>query len=65
MTKKIVVDQNKCIGCNTCPLICPKVFELDTNTYKATVKPGEHPIDEDVNNAIGACPVGAISVEEN
>ena len=65
MTKKIVVNQNKCIGCNTCPLLCPKVFELDTKTFKAQVKPGDHEIDEDVNNAINSCPVSAISVEEN
>ncbi|PJE67106.1 ferredoxin, partial [Candidatus Shapirobacteria bacterium CG10_big_fil_rev_8_21_14_0_10_36_6] len=28
MTKIIYVDPNKCIGCNTCPLLNPETFEI-------------------------------------
>ncbi|MEK7144065.1 MAG: ferredoxin [Patescibacteria group bacterium] len=25
---KIVLEQNKCVGCGTCAAICPKFFEM-------------------------------------
>jgi ferredoxin len=63
---KVVIDQEKCIGCNTCPLIDPETFEMDTTTYKAKVKKQPETITENVKTAISACPVTAISiVEEN
>ena len=65
MTKKVYVDPNKCIGCNTCPLLDPETFEMDTSTYKAIVK--KQPADvnsEVIQNAINSCPVGAISIIE-
>jgi ferredoxin len=65
MTQKVYVDPDKCIGCNTCPLLDPETFEMDTTTYKAVVK--KQPTDvnnESVKNAISSCPVGAISIIE-
>jgi len=64
MTKKIVLDQSKCIGCNTCPLLDPEVFEMDTTIYKAKVKTQPTEISETTQNAISSCPVGAISIVE-
>lgn len=61
---KIVVDQEKCIGCNTCPLIDPETFEMDSNTYKAIVKTQPGSITENVKTAIASCPVNAISIVE-
>lgn len=64
-TQKVYVDPNKCIGCNTCPLLDPETFEMDTTTYKAVVK--KQPLDvnsDTVQNAILSCPVGAISIIE-
>jgi ferredoxin len=61
---KVVLDQNKCIGCNTCPLIDPETFEMDTNTYKAKVKKQPENITENVKTAVTSCPVGAISIVE-
>ena len=61
---KVLVDQNKCIGCNTCPLIDPETFEMDTSTYKAKVKKQPETITENVKTAISSCPVGAISIVE-
>lgn len=67
MSKQIViVDQEKCIGCNTCPLIDPETFEMDTSTYKAKVKKQPETITENIKTAVSSCPVGAISIiEEN
>ena len=65
MTQKVYVDPNKCIGCNTCPLLDPDTFEMDGATYKAVVK--KQPADvnnETTKNAIVSCPVGAISIVE-
>ncbi len=61
---KVVIDQNKCIGCNTCPLIDPETFEMDTNIYKAKVKKQPETITENVKTAVSSCPVGAISIVE-
>lgn len=61
--KKLVVDPDKCIGCNTCPLVAPDYFELDTTDYKAKVikQPADYN-DPIVNQAVTSCPVGAISI---
>lgn len=62
---KINLDQNKCIGCNTCPLMDPDHFEMDTTTYKAKIKKQTEEITDTLKSAIDACPVGAINIEEN
>lgn len=65
MSKKvIVIDQDKCIGCNTCPLLDPDTFELDNNTYKAKVKQQPAEINDKIQSAIASCPVTAISISE-
>jgi len=61
---KIKVDQDKCIGCNTCPLIDSETFELDQNTFKAKVKKQPETITEATKSAVESCPVQAISIEE-
>ena len=61
---KINLDQNKCIGCNTCVLMDPETFEMDTNIYKAKVKKQPETITDAVKSAIEACPVGAITIEQ-
>ena len=62
---KINLDQNKCIGCNTCPMMDPEHFEMDTAIYKAKVKKQPETITDEVKSAVEACPVGAITIEEN
>lgn len=64
MSKKVVLDQTKCIGCNTCPLLNPDVFEMDTTIYKAKIKAQPTEIDQATQTAIDSCPVGAISITE-
>lgn len=58
------VDENLCIGCNTCPLIDPDTFEMDNNTYKAIVKKSAPPVNDKTEMACSSCPVGAISIVE-
>ena len=52
----VKVDREKCIGCGACEAICPEGFVLKDG--KATVK---NPNAKCIDNAIGACPVSAIS----
>lgn len=61
---KVILDQNKCIGCNTCPLLDSDTFEMDTTIYKAKVKKQPEKITESIQNAVNSCPVGAISTQE-
>lgn len=65
MPVTVIIDQNKCIGCNTCPLVDPETFEMDTTTYKAKVKKQPATVTDNVKTAITSCPVGAISLSEN
>ena len=60
---KINLDQNKCIGCNTCVLMDPETFEMDTTTYKAKVKKQPEAVTDTIKSAVEACPVGAITIE--
>jgi ferredoxin len=38
---------------------------MDTTTYKAKIKKQAEEITDTVKSAIDACPVGAITIEEN
>lgn len=63
-TKKVIVDQDTCIGCNTCTLIDPDTFELNQSTFKAQVKKQPETITPANQSAVDCCPVGAISIVE-
>jgi len=54
------VNEN-CIGCSACVAICPDVFDLSEETYRAYVKKLENYDNPWINDAISACPVSAIS----
>ena len=60
MTPKI--DQETCIGCGTCPGICPEVFEM-AEDGKAVVKTDAdfEANKEKIAEAISSCPVQAIT----
>ncbi|MEK7527875.1 MAG: ferredoxin [Patescibacteria group bacterium] len=64
MPTVIVIDQNKCIGCNTCSLIDPETFEMDAVSSKAKVKKQPTVITDSTKIAISSCPVGVISLSE-
>ncbi len=37
MAEKVIIDEDECIGCESCAEICPEVFGFDENTEKAFV----------------------------
>lgn len=62
--KKLVVEKEKCIGAQSCIAVASEVFELDDNG-KSQVKDQKGADESKIEDAINACPVGAISwVEE-
>lgn len=56
----IVIDENECIGCETCVELCPEVFEMDEGMEKAKVMAPNSTADC-VEEAIDSCPSEAIS----
>ena len=52
-----------CIGCGTCSAICGDVFELNPEGLSVAKKLVTYP-ETDVDDAIAACPVAAISWKE-
>lgn len=63
MAKQVKIDQDECIGCETCAELCPAVFRFDDDEGKAFVIEGAS-VDEDcIEEAIGSCPAECISNE--
>ncbi|MFO7802642.1 MAG: ferredoxin [Desulfovermiculus sp.] len=64
MSKKVVLDQEECIGCESCVEICPEVFAFDAETEKAYVIKPEGGPEDDIQEAMDSCPVECITWEE-
>jgi ferredoxin len=60
--KKPKVNQDLCIGCGSCASISPQVFRLENMKAKVINPQGD--TEENIQTAIDACPVQAISWEE-
>ena len=54
----IKVDKEKCVGCGLCPLLCPDIFELNSEGKITILAQKEDPR---LNEAIEQCPEDAIS----
>lgn len=55
----IKIDQEKCIGCQTCAMMCPEIFAIKDDGKADVLKQSE---DECAVNAKNSCPVEAISI---
>lgn len=64
MARTIVIDEEECIGCGTCEEICPEVFKLNDKTDKAEVVDPKGAPEDQIEEAIEACPVECIHWEE-
>ena len=62
MARTVVVDQDECMGCESCVELCPEVFAMDDDG-KAYVLDVENPSEDDVQEAIDACPAECITWE--
>ncbi len=63
MSKKIVLDQEECIGCEACVETCPSAFIFDDDAEKASVIEGADAEQDCVDEAIGSCPAECIAKE--
>ena len=63
--KKLIIDEDTCVCCGSCTAICDEVFgwtDEGTTCVKSQEKIEENK--EAVENAINACPTGAIKYVE-
>lgn len=58
---KIIIDENKCVGCGLCVNDCPDVFELNDEGI-ATLK-GNLADENKIKEVAGACPTEAMEVK--
>ncbi len=56
----IKIDEDECLGCETCVELCPAVFKMNDEGEKAVVIDPDSDL-ECVEEAIDSCPVEAIS----
>jgi len=56
----VVIDQDACMGCESCVEICPDVFEMNDSGEKAQVSDPDSEADC-VEEAIDSCPAECIS----
>lgn len=74
---KVKIDRDLCIGCGTCPTMCPKIFKLDEEGKSVVLKKGAEVGSQDwvtaeelddvfecAKNSADACPTRAILIEE-
>ena len=61
---KVRVDEEACVGDETCVEVCPEIFEMQGNVAVAKMEevPGE--FEATCREAAQSCPVVAILIEE-
>ena len=61
--KKIIVNEDACIGCGACVQIDPEHFEFNDEGL-SHAKNNDNLDSADLASAIQSCPTSAISIEE-
>ena len=64
MSKKVFIETEECIGCQSCVGLCPEVFGFNEEAEKAFVVMPEGGSKECIDEAIGTCPAECIHWEE-
>lgn len=60
MNKKVYIETEDCIGCESCVELCPEVFGFDDQGNVAFVVMEEGGSEACIDEAIEACPVECI-----
>ncbi|MEE4242133.1 MAG: ferredoxin [Desulfopila sp.] len=63
MSVKVIIEEEECIGCESCVEICPDVFYFDEDAAKAYVKEDADAEEDCVEEAIASCPAECIYKE--
>ncbi len=61
---KVRVDQDLCVGDETCVTLCPEVFEMEGDVAKTKMEDVPPELQKSCREAADACPVEAIIVDE-
>ena len=61
MSRDIHVDRDLCMGSGQCTIYAPRTFAQDESTIAFVLDP-DGGTEEEVRDAISACPTGAISI---
>ena len=56
------VDSDSCIGCGVCASMLDDVFEMNDDEGVAVIKSASAGSEDEIQEAVDACPVGAISL---
>lgn len=60
---QVKVNQNKCLGCGMCAIICPEVFEIKNGKSQIKKKVDLEKNKKCAEKASESCPVEAISLK--
>ena len=63
MAAQVIIDEEECIGCESCVELCPSVFGWNEDDEKAYVLDDADADDDCVEEAIASCPSECIEVE--
>ncbi len=63
MAKVVEIDEEECVGCETCVELCPDIFGFNEDDEKAYVKLAEGGDEDCIDEAMGSCPAECISYE--
>ena len=60
MGRRVIIDEEECIGCGSCEEICPEVFRIDHEMEKSEVIQPEGGPEACIEKAMGECPMSCI-----
>lgn len=63
MAKKVVIEEEECLGCEACVELCPEIFEFNDDSEKAIVIMEEGGDEECIQEAMDSCPADCILYE--
>ena len=63
MAAQVIIDEEECIGCESCVELCPSVFGWNEDDEKAYVLDDADADDDCIEEAIAYCPAECIEVE--
>jgi ferredoxin len=61
---KVRVDEDSCVGDETCVSLCPEIFEMNGEVAKAKMEEVPENLQASCREAADACPVEAIIIDE-
>ncbi len=61
---KVIINKDLCVGCGSCVVIAPEVFEFDGEVSKVKEGVDLASYIVSIKKAAEACPSGAIQLEE-